>query len=88
MSSHGNQTRLTRRQWTAAISVALPLSAHAQNPPVTEKTPPLGSPAPAAIAADADAKLKKAVDDVRKVSERLAQMEVPMNTEPAFLFRP
>ena len=70
------------------MGAALPLAAQVQKPPTTEKTPPLGSPAPAAPGTDPAAKLSKAVDDVRKVSERLAQMEVPMNVEPAFLFRP
>jgi len=27
------------------------------------------------------------VDDVRKTSEQLAQIEIPMSLEPAFLFR-
>jgi hypothetical protein len=33
-------------------------------------------------------KRQKANDDVRGVSERLAQTEVPMSVEPAFIFRP
>jgi hypothetical protein len=33
-------------------------------------------------------KLQKANDDVRGVSDRLAQTEVPMSVEPAFIFRP
>jgi len=33
-------------------------------------------------------KLQKSNDDVRAVSDRLAQTEVPMSVEPCFIFRP
>jgi len=32
--------------------------------------------------------MQKAYADVRKVSEQLSKIEVPMNVEPAFSFRP
>jgi hypothetical protein len=40
-----------------------------------------GTPAPAPLAAASSAS-----DDVRKTSEQLAQIEVPMSLEPAFAF--
>lgn len=67
---------LSRRQIAIGLTAALPLSAQLAAPPTT--------PAPA----DPAARLSKAVGSVREVSERLAQIEVPMNVEPAFLFRP
>jgi hypothetical protein len=74
--------RMTRRQWTALLAAA-PVTAQ-----VTSKTSPQGSPAPPPPGATAEQKRQKAFADVRKVSERLSQIEVPMNIEPAFSFRP
>lgn len=74
--------RITRRDWTALVS-ASPLLAQ-----ITQKTPPQGIPAPAPPAATPEQKLQKAVADVHQLSQRLAQIEVPMNIEPAFAFRP
>jgi hypothetical protein len=74
--------RMTRRQWTALLAAA-PVTAQ-----VTSKTPPQGSPAPPRPGATPEQKRQKALADVRKVSERLSQIEVPMNIEPAFSFRP
>jgi hypothetical protein len=74
--------RLTRR-YVAAMLAATPLLAQ-----VTQKTPPQGAPAPAPPNATPAQKLQKASADVRQVSDRLAQMEVPMDVEPAFAFRP
>lgn len=74
MNSRRSGPGITRRQVTAAIGAAVPLSAQ------------IATPKPSDIA-PAD-KLSKAASDVREISERLAQMEVPMNVEPAFLFRP
>jgi hypothetical protein len=54
---------------------------------VTSKTPPAGSPVPAPPAATPEAKLQKAYADVREVSIRLSQLEVPMAVEPAFAFK-
>ena len=79
---------MTRRQWTTVLSAALPLAAQVSKSPTEREIPPLGSPPANATASDPEARLKKAVDDVQKVSERLSQMEVPMNVEPAFAFRP
>jgi hypothetical protein len=74
--------RITRRQWTALFGAA-PLIAQ-----VTSKVPPQGVPAPPQQPARPEQKLQKAYADVRQASERLAQIELPMNVEPAFAFRP
>ena len=50
-------------------------------------TPPQGSPKPPEAPADAEARLQKAVGEVRKASDQLAQIQVPMDVEPAFSFR-
>ncbi|HSU58199.1 MAG TPA: hypothetical protein VLI55_02700 [Bryobacteraceae bacterium] len=73
---------LTRRQWTALIAAA-PLAAQ-----VTSKIPPQGAPAPSPPSANPQQALQKAYADVRALSDRLSKMEVPMNVEPAFAFRP
>jgi hypothetical protein len=70
----------TRRQ-IAALIAAAPLMGQVTT------TPPSGSPAPAKPSATPEERLSKANADVRKVSARLAQIEVPMDLEPAFLFR-
>lgn len=74
-------TRLTRRQWTL-LAAALPAAAQ-----VTSKVPPQGAPAPAQPAATPEQKLQKAYADIREVSDKLSKIEVPMDAEPAFLFR-
>lgn len=79
--------RVSRRD-LAALLAAAPLAAQVASPPATQKTPPLGAPAPAPPSTTPDQKLQKAYDDVRQVSTRLAKLEVPMNTEPAFAFKP
>ena len=84
MRSRPASRRMTRRDWTALLGVsASPLLAQ-----VTQKIPPQGAPAPAAPAATPQQRFQKALDEVRQVSQRLAQLEVPMNIEPAFAFRP
>lgn len=80
-------SRITRRR-LAALLGATPLAAQIPTPPVTQKTPPLGTPAPSPTASSPDEKLKKANDGIRKVSARLAQLELPIDTEPAFVFKP
>jgi hypothetical protein len=66
---------VSRREWTAGL-IAVPLVAQvASTPP---KTPPETAAEPAG---------KSALDDVRQVGEKLAQIEVPMSVEPAFSFR-
>jgi hypothetical protein len=72
----------------AALLTATPLAAQVASPPATQKTPPLGAPAPAPPSATPDQKLQKAYDDVRQISARLSKLEVPMNVEPAFAFKP
>ncbi len=74
--------RLTRREWTALLG-AVPLIGQ-----VTSKTPPQGAPAPPQPPATPEQKLQKAYADVHEVSDRLSKIEVPMNIEPAFAFRP
>jgi len=85
-------TRITRREWTAglakittaaAVVTAAPLAAQ-----VTSKTPPEGSPTPAPASATPEQKLQKAYADIRETSARLSKIEVPMDVEPAFAFRP
>lgn len=64
---------LTRRGW-ATLLAATPLVV-AQVATAPQNPAPLAAPS------------GKAGDDVRKVSERLAQTEVPMSVEPSFSFR-
>ncbi len=73
---------MTRRQWTALIAAA-PIAAQ-----VTSKVPPQGAPAPPQPPATPEQKLQKAYADIRALSDRLSKMELPMNLEPAFAFRP
>ena len=70
--------RLTRRQWSLLLGIS-PLAAQSVPPTTADKAPPVG-PAPAS--------LQKAMDDIHQVSTRLAGLEVPMNIEPAFAFKP
>ena len=79
--------RITRRRWTALFGTAPFLApfARAQN---TSTRPPQGAPAPAPAQAPPEAKLQKAYADVHDVSVRLSQIDVPMNIEPAFVFKP
>ncbi|HSU57516.1 MAG TPA: hypothetical protein VLT36_25975 [Candidatus Dormibacteraeota bacterium] len=80
-------TPITRRRLAALLS-ATPLLAQTTPPPVTQKTPPLGTPAAAASAATPDEKLKKKNDEMHQMSARLTNIEVSMDTEPAFVFKP
>lgn len=73
---------MTRRQMAALVAAA-PLAAQ-----VTSKVPPQGVPVPSQPAATPQEKLQKAYADIRAVSDRLSKMEVPMDLEPAFAFRP
>jgi hypothetical protein len=79
--------RITRRRLGVLVGVT-PLAAQISRPPVTQKTPPLGTPVPSATAVTPEQKLKKANDGIREVSARLANLEVLMETEPAFVFKP
>lgn len=79
-SRRSSSARFTRREWTALLGVS-PLLAQ-----VTSK-PPEGAPAPAPASATPEEKLKKAYADVRTVSDRLSQLPVPMDIEPAFAFK-
>ncbi len=64
----------TRREWTLLLAAA----------PLTAQVPSPATPAPVP---SAGSNLPKALDEVRKVSERLSHLEVPMNVEPAFSFQ-
>ncbi|MBV9761462.1 MAG: hypothetical protein JO340_12930 [Acidobacteriaceae bacterium] len=74
--------RITRRQWTAFLGVS-PLLAQ-----VTQKIPPEGAPQPASPAATPEQKRQAAFAEIHQSSQLLAQIDVPMNVEPAFAFRP
>ncbi len=77
---------ITRRRWTTGLATVIgTASAIGQ---VTSKIPPQGAPAAAQPAATPQQKLQKAYSDVQKVSDRLSKIEVPMDVEPAFAFRP
>ncbi|MBV8865792.1 MAG: hypothetical protein JO210_10400 [Acidobacteriaceae bacterium] len=73
---------ITRRRWTGFL-IATPLIAQ-----ITSTVPPTGQPAPPKDATTPQERLQKAYADVRQVSDRLSKIEVPMNVEPAFFFRP
>ena len=82
---------MTRRAWTAGLTtgaVATVLTAPLARAQTTSKTPPEGSPAPAPASATPEQKLQKAYADVRETSDKLSKIEVPMDVEPAFAFRP
>lgn len=83
---------LTRREWTSRLTKVAAGSAVAglatSTAQVTTTKPPEGAPAPAPANATPQQKLAKAYADVRQVSERLSKIEVPMDVEPAFAFRP
>lgn len=82
MHPRADASRMTRRQCTALLG-ASPLLGQ-----VTQKTPPQGAPKPAPPTATPAQKRQKAIADVKQVSDRLAQLELPMDVEPAFAFRP
>jgi hypothetical protein len=64
------------------LAAAVPVVAQ-----VTSTVPPHGAPAPPKPPATPEARMQKANDDVRQASERLKQIEVPMDVEPAFSFK-
>jgi len=74
---------MTRRRYAFGLASVLATAATAQ---VTSKKPPQGAPAPAPPNATPEQKLQKAYSDVKKLSDRLAQIEIPMDVEPAFAF--
>jgi hypothetical protein len=77
---------VSRREWNKQIVGALtavPAAAQA-----TQKVPPVGAPAAPPPAATPEERLKKAYADVRAASDQLARLEIPMDVEPAFAFRP
>jgi len=83
--------RLTRRKF-AALAAAVPAAAQAgkKNRPGGDRSgaeSTQGAATPAASAATADASLQKAYASVQKHSERLAQIDLAMDVEPAFVFR-
>jgi len=86
--SPDSTAKLTRRQLAAVLGITPLAATQVTTPPTTQKTPPVGAPAPSPSATTPEAKLQKAVEDVRQVSQRLSALEVPMDMEPAFVFRP
>ena len=72
--------KMTRRN-LAVVLAAAPLAAQVSTTP--QNPPPLSAP----VADTPEQRMAKAIADVRKVSDRLAQTEVPMSVEPAFSFR-
>lgn len=81
MSAFGRSApRLTRRAW-ALFGTASLLARQ------TSKTPPQLAPTPPPTQLSPQQKMEKAVADVRGVSDRLAQIELPLDIEPAFNFR-
>ncbi|HXE12385.1 MAG TPA: hypothetical protein VN633_09710 [Bryobacteraceae bacterium] len=67
--------RLTRRE-AAALVFTAPLLAQSGPPP---QTPQQVTPAPQTVSA--------AADEVRQAGQKLRAIQVPMNIEPAFLFK-
>jgi hypothetical protein len=82
MPMNSPRPRITRRQWTALVSAA-PLLGQA-----TSEVPPQGAPAPVPSSATPQQKLQKAYADVGQIRDRLSKIQVPMNVEPAFTFKP
>ena len=85
MSETRSALRLTRRRWTSLL--ALMPAVMRVSAQVTTTVPPAGVPKPAPAAAPVQQAERKAFDEIRQTSERLAAIEVPMNVEPAFSFR-
>ena len=77
---------VSRREWSKRVAAALAAVPAASQ--VTQKIPPAGAPAPPAPPASPEERLKKAYADIRAVSDQLSKLEVPMDVEPAFAFRP
>jgi hypothetical protein len=77
---------VSRRDWSKRLLGTLAVSpALAQ---VTQKVPPQGAPSPPPVPATPEQRLQKAYADIRTVSDQLSKIEVPMDLEPAFSFRP
>lgn len=79
---------MTRRQMAVLLGAAPLLAQVPQKTPPQATAPPLASPAPAPPGATPEQKRQKAFTDVHQLSDRLAQIELPMDIEPAFAFRP
>jgi len=77
---------MNRREWSKRLVAALAVipAVAAQ---VTQKVPPVGSPAPPIGRTTPQERVQKAYADVRAVSDQLSKIEVPMDVEPAFAFK-
>jgi hypothetical protein len=75
---------LTRRQLAFLVGGA-PLAARAASAATQPDAAPVQQSASPSVAADAGV---KAQDDVRKNSDRLRQIELNTDVEPAFVFHP
>ena len=80
-SSGSFSPQVTRRKWAAMLAAAPALAQ------VSSPVPPQGVPAAPATALTPEGKLQKALAEVREVSQRLSQIEMPMDVEPAFSFK-
>jgi hypothetical protein len=82
----GDSLKVTRRQIVPALAA---LAVPARPPVAGAETRERPIPAPQAPAPTANpSSLEKAQDDVHAASERLRKIEIPMDLEPAFAFRP
>jgi hypothetical protein len=72
--------KLTRRQLSAAALASLAALAQTPAPPGQGATSP--------VALTGEAELQAAKDELKATVEMLSQIEVPMTTEPAFVFQP
>jgi hypothetical protein len=89
-SDESSRHPLTRRQLALLVG-ALPFAARtaaAAAPPTLEQALSPSAPAQAAAAAAQADSVAKAQADIRKNSERLRQVELATDVEPAFVFRP
>ena len=66
--------KLSRRSMLALAGTGVALA----QPPATAPAPPEGKPDP----------LTTAREENRQSAEKLSKFEIPMSTEPAFVFRP
>lgn len=76
---------MTRRQWAALVGAAplsLPAPAQTQAPGAS-KLPDT----PKTVSENPDAEMRMAEDRIRSNSDRLAQVALPMATEPAVHFK-
>jgi hypothetical protein len=83
--------KLTRREMVPVLAAfagaTLPAATVAEGLQPSGE-PPQSTAAPQAAATFNPGSLEKAQDDVRAASDRLRKVDIPMDLEPAFAFRP